>query len=267
MFSSTQDSLVEDSVRESQSIDSQDRGSTKETKAKRTLIIPDVHHKWKKAQEIIDSIPHDHVIHLGDHQDNFGDNVYQAITTAKWTRDRLDAGDTILLGNHDLPYWFWHDKHNWGCGWEPEKHVAIQGIIPAEKRKLFKLWVECEGWVLSHAGFSNIYANLIPHHDIFMEETLWAGSTHPLIYHVGQSRGGRGISGGVLWLDWNDMRPLDNIRQLVGHTPHKKPQHHECRRDDNFDELDWNLDTHLHHYGIIEGGVLSIYEVPTLVKG
>lgn len=233
---------------------------------KRTLILSDIHHKIKKAQEIIDFVPHDHVIHLGDHQDNFGDNVWQAIATAKWTRDRLDAGDTVLLGNHDLPYWFWHEKHNWGCGWEPEKHQAIQDIIPDLERKKFKLWTECEGWVLSHAGFCSMYADLIPHHDIFLEETLWAGTTHPLIYHVGARRGGKGQSGSCLWLDWMDLTrdggPAKNVQQIVGHTPYKKPQSYlgASYEDLSSRTRGWNLDTHLHHYGIIEDGRLTVHE-------
>jgi len=232
------------------------------TKAKRTLIIPDVHHKHKIAQSIIDRVPHDVVIHLGDHQDNFGDTVGHAVNTARWTRDRLDAGDTILLGNHDLPYWFYHEKHHWECGWTPEKHRAIQRYVDINSRKKFKLWVECEGWVLSHAGFCSMYADLIPHHDIFIDETLHAGTTHPLIYHVGASRGGRGNTGGVLWLDWNDFKRLGDLggvasKQIVGHTPHKYPNGKK-RMDGN---TDWCLDTHLCHYGIIEDGKLTIHEV------
>lgn len=230
----------------------------------KTLILPDVHHKHKVAQRIIDHAKCDHVIHLGDHQDDFGDTVGHAVNTAKWTRDRLDAGDTILLGNHDLPYWFPHDKHNWGCGWEPEKHAAIQRYIDAKSRKKFKLWTECEGWVLSHAGFVKMYEDLREHHDIFIEETLWAGTTHPLLYHVGARRGGFGSGaggGGVLWCDWHDLHPRP-FKQIVGHTPYKEPQHKGKETFGNDADLDWNLDTHLHYYGIIEEGKLSIHETP-----
>ena len=228
------------------------------TKVKRTLIIPDVHLKYKIAQSIIDSVPHDAVIHLGDHQDSFGDTIDQAVNTAKWTKDRLDAGDTILLGNHDLPYWFPHPKHEWGCGWDSGKHFAIQRYLSTKDRKKFKLWVECAGWLLSHAGFCSMYTDLIPYHDIFIDETLHAGTTHPLIYAVGASRGGVGRGGGCLWLDWQDMiqEPvLQPFRQIVGHTPYSKPQYHKgCA-------VAHNLDTHLGHYGIIEGGKLSVHEV------
>lgn len=231
----------------------------------KTLILADVHHKWKVAQRIIDHAKCDHVIHLGDHQDDFGDTVGHAVNTAKWTRDRLDAGDTILLGNHDLPYWFPHEKHNWGgCGWEPEKHAAIQRYIGKEDRKKFKLWVECEGWVLSHAGFCSMYADLIPHHDIFIEETLHAGSTHPLICHVGGLRGGKGRGGGVLWMDWRDMiaEPgAPKVAQIVGHTPYPDCQHDTLTTSEGFFTRH-NLDTHLRYYGIIEDGELCICERP-----
>lgn len=221
------------------------------------LIIPDVHHRIKIAQSLIDSVPHDHVIHLGDHQDNFGDSVQDAIATAKWTRERVDAGDTIILGNHDLPYWFWNAKHDWGCGWTPDKHRAIQDIIPEPLRKRFKLWDVVDGWTLSHAGFTSMYSQLIPHHDIFMSETLWEKKTHPLIYHVGEARGGRGSwenGGGIIWLDWDDLQMSTVPSQIVGHTPHAKPKF------DSKKQLHC-LDTHLRHYGILEDGKLSAHDV------
>lgn len=232
------------------------------SKTKRTLILSDVHHKYKKAQKLIDEVKADKVIHLGDHQDNFGDGVGNAVATAKWTRDRLDAGDIILLGNHDLPYWFWNDKHDWGCGWTPDKHRAIQSIIPEYDRLKFKLWVECEGWILSHAGFTAMYADLIPNPLTFLEETLWRGFTHPLIYHVGASRGGVGGGGGVLWLDWNDFKRENALKgvawkQIVGHTPLSYPSGKK-RQDGN---IDWCIDTHLHHYGIIEDGKFTVHSI------
>ncbi len=253
--------LIEDHITETSVREGEQTHREAGTPPKRTLIIPDVHHKHKIAQSIIDHVQADHIIHLGDHQDNFGDTVGHAVNTARWTRDRLDAGDTILLGNHDLPYWFWNDKHDWGCGWTPDKHRAIQSIITRERRCEFKLWVECEGWVLSHAGFTSMYADLIPHHDIFMEETLWYGSTHQLIYHVGARRGGRGSGGGVLWLDWLDLM-LSNppLKQIVGHTPHANFQTYRGLINHDYSQA-WNLDTHLHHYGILEGGELTVHEV------
>jgi len=260
-------SCLQDYKTEEQTRASQQLNTQAGKKAKRTLVLSDVHHKWKKAQVIIDSVPHDHVIHLGDHQDDFGDTPWQALATAKWTKDRLDAGDTILLGNHDLPYWFPHPKHNWGCGWDSGKHNIIQSVLSTKDRKKFKLWVECEGWLLSHAGFCSMYADLVPYHDIFIDETLHSGDTHPLIYSVGAARSGMfsklQSNGGCLWIDWNELKcELDKVgvvwKQIVGHTPHKYPNGKK-RQDGN---TDWCIDTHLKHYGIIEDGEFTTHEVP-----
>lgn len=233
----------------------------------RTLILPDIHHRVHIARAIIDLEKADQIVHLGDHQDNFGDSPANAVVTAAWTKERLEAGDIVLLGNHDLPYWFYHEKHNWGCGWTPEKHRVIQAIIPDELRRKFRLWAEVDGWILSHAGFTSMYADLIPSQDIFLEETLWQGKTHPLIYHVGSRRGGMGPGGGILWLDWDDFKMNEDAsnvawKQIVGHTPHKYPQDKK-RLDGN---TDWNLDTNLKHYGILEDGKLTIKESPSNEK-
>lgn len=260
MQSCLQDNATETSIGTDQPLDRK-AGA----KAKRTLVLPDIHHKWRLAQSIIDQTACDHVIHLGDHQDNFGDNAWQALATAKWTKSRLDAGDTILLGNHDLPYWFPNRKHDWGCGWDQDKHKIIQSVLSTEDRKKFKLWTECEGWLLSHAGFTSMYADLIPHHDIFIDETLHVGGTHPLIYHVGARRGGKGRGGGVLWCDWRDLiqEPAKKpLRQIVGHTPYPEPQYYIQESKGYTPWEAYNLDTHLNHYGIIKNGKLTIHERP-----
>jgi hypothetical protein len=46
------------------------------------------------------------------------------------------------------------------------------------------------------------------------------------------------------------------LNQIVGHTPHNKPQIHKGLRG-----IRHGLDTHLHHYGILEDGKLMVLEV------
>ena len=47
------------------------------------------------------------------------------------------------------------------------------------------------------------------------------------------------------------FEPITGIRQIVGHTPG-----HEVR----YKKGDVCLDTHLHHYGLLEDGELTIVE-------
>lgn len=235
----------------------------------KTLIIPDVHHRIKVAQAIIDKEKADQVVHLGDHQDNFGDGPEDTQRTAKWTRERLEAGDLILLGNHDLPYWFWNYAHDWNCGWTPEKHAAIQNIIPLEMRKKFRLWTSVDGWLLSHAGFfppPALFGAMLTDkgQEIFLDETLWRGETHPIISAVGHSRGGPHARGGILWLDWDKEFLPNEQKQIVGHTPHTQPVFKTYRYDDAIKS--WGLDTHMTHYGILQDGKLTIEKTPTYIK-
>lgn len=217
----------------------------------RTLVIPDVHHRWVRAQVIIDREQADHVVHLGDHQDNHGDIKGDAVATAHWTKSRLDAGDTILLGNHDLPYWFYHHLHE--CpGWDAEKHRAIQPILSPEDRRKLRLWVEVEGWLLSHAGFPSYHSGHI-HEEQYYLEKLWAGRPDPLIY-ASRGRMQRDAIDGVLWLDWDDFVPLIGIRQIVGHTPAPMPR----RKWALGGMANIALDTNLKHYAVIEDGVVTV---------
>jgi len=82
------------------------------------------------------------------------------------------------------------------------------------------------------------------------ENALMGGVAHPA-FVAGMERGGPAKSGGILWCDWQSFEPITGIRQIVGHTPG-----HEVR----YKKGDVCLDTHLHHYGLLEDGELTIVE-------
>lgn len=217
----------------------------------RTLIIPDVHHRIKIAQSIIDSEKADKVVHLGDHQDNFHDTPDHAIATAHWTLSRLEAGDTILLGNHDLQYAFPHPMH--GCsGWTRDKAQFVTPMLHPIRSK-FRLWDQVDGWTLSHAGFSSASLPWINRQDELLD-LLMSGDTHWVIGGSGKIRGGIHKHPGVLWQDWtHEFKPVPNLKQIVGHTALPFPK----QLGDN-----WCIDTHLQHYGIIEDGKFTVHEAP-----
>ncbi len=230
------------------------------TAMSRTLILPDIHHKIERAQSIIDLEHADRIVHLGDHQDNFGDDAAYAAKTATWTKQRLDAGDEIIIGNHDIPYYFPHRLHTWGCGFTRDKKLEVDKHIQRKQLEQFRLWVWVDGWLCSHAGFAKCYAGL---YEGFTEAehtlrlaTLLRGCSEPEIYSVGRERGGKQQFGGILWQDWDALQPLSGLKQLVGHT-----QGRSVRSKHTHDSQNYCIDTGLRHYAIIEDGKLEIREI------
>lgn len=101
-----------------------------------------------------------------------------------------------------------------------------------------------------------------------------------LLLAAGWSRGGMVKYGGITWNDSDiDMVPIPSVMQIFGHSPHPEPDviytykkdqnsvkrqqydlFHLNYNDPSLLSVNFNLDTHLHHYGIIEDGKLTIHE-------
>lgn len=118
-------------------------------------IIPDIHgsHEWEKAKEI----QADYYVFLGDIVDSWnnawpdqGENI---AAFAAWVRE--DPEHRIwLLGNHDWSY-LSQSRNGGNCsGHQSGKAGEIRSLLLANK-DLIKLAWECDGWVFSHAGFTN----------------------------------------------------------------------------------------------------------------
>lgn len=231
----------------------------------KTLVLPDIHHKVVRAQRIIDLEAADRVVHLGDHQDNYNDSPDDARQTALWTRERLAAGDEIIIGNHDLPYYYHTDYSNWRCGWGPLKHRAVRETLSQGSIRMMRLWVWVDGWLCSHAGITSSYLQGLPcgtwsctpaYQEHFLD-LLAAGLPVPLVHDVGRRRGGDLAHGGLLWEDFRDLHGTPGLKQLVGHT--QAPDVRERYWPDRGAEV--CIDTGLRHYAIIKDGELVIREI------
>src|SRR5690349_5437362 len=123
----------------------------------RWLIIPDVHDKIHKVQQIITRTPHDRLLLLGDYFDDYRTGVTDAADTAKQVKDWLHEANTVcLLGNHDMSYGWGRQNRRLVCpGYDPAKWIVIHGILPSRDWQRFKLhsWLEGEQglWLVSHA--------------------------------------------------------------------------------------------------------------------
>ena len=71
----------------------------------RWLILPDIHDKIRRSNNIIEREPHDQPLLMGDFFDDFQNEVTDAADTAKQVKHWLNASNTTcLLGNHDMSY-------------------------------------------------------------------------------------------------------------------------------------------------------------------
>src|ERR1017187_4459046 len=82
----------------------------------RWLILPDIHDKIRRANQIIECEPHDHLLLLGDYFDDFRTGVTDAADIARQVKRWLNAPNTTcLLGSHDMSYeWGRQNRRRWG---------------------------------------------------------------------------------------------------------------------------------------------------------
>jgi hypothetical protein len=195
------------------------------------LIIPDVHHKLKLAEKIRTNHPTMPAIFLGDYFDDFDDTIGDMKATCRWLKEALEnSDDESLLGNHCFAYVSYELGVRWGfcTGWRIDKQQVFHQYFPKDSLLDRGSWLtECQGWLISHAGLSSdLYRSFRKRRTIDeitqsaadAEAALRAGVQHPA-FLAGVDRGGRQKFGGILWCDWERVRPIPGIRQVVGHTP------------------------------------------------
>jgi hypothetical protein len=276
----------------------------------RTLVISDIHNRIVTAQRLIDTVPHDSVVLLGDYFDSFGDSVDMANNTAVWLRDVAlpNPKITFLLGNHDTHY-FWPHHHYFRCsGYTDMKRDAIRKELNRENTnnfERFKFYHIEQGFFFAHAGLDNR-----PWKDMkrvftedgsktkleFVDEVLshWVIQARKDIgmdrrvelLGAGWDRGGLQQVGGINWVDFSNLSPVQGINQIVGHTPHRVPdvkiqkQGGAITVKDIFEYYDikhfpackdplsinYALDTHSKHYIVIEDGEVQVWDVQHNMK-
>lgn len=215
----------------------------------RTLIVPDVHENIEQVIRVLAVESFDKAVFLGDWVDRFKTQPGNLDDTIRWLYKNVDNEDfTFLYGNHDLPYAF--SVYDLGCSGHQSDPLIGTFFKSDIAKKNFRLFADVDGWVLSHAGFTdkNIHTRNSVAQDAITH--LEKGYMHHLV-EAGMSRGGRQPVGGCTWLDFRDeFEPVEGFRQIVGHSRGEMPR----RNGMNF-----CIDTGLKHYAIIEDGKLSIW--------
>lgn len=227
------------------------------------LILPDIHNKYRKAEEIIKYEEPDRILFLGDYFDDFGDTVKDADDTSRWLADSLNTKNrTHLIGNHDLSYMT--DNPELKCtGYTTDKHEVIcNNKIPWDKMLLF---CQVDDWLCTHAGLSLEF--YIQHKTA---DTVWEfleKSRHDLkkiddvtyakiFFQVGSSRGGTDSVGGILWCDYGEFTDIPGIKQIFGHT-----RGNSVRYKKTVDSEHYCIDTMLNHYAIYENSTMQVRSV------
>lgn len=227
-----------------------------------TLVIPDIHTKYEKAQRIIEKYKFDEVVCLGDYFDDFYDNPKVNKKTAEWLKEFVRKENCIaLFGNHEFNY-LYNKKIDLCSGYSSSKNWKINHILSFSDWNQLKYYYYTQGWYLTHAGISfNVYCHPIKGfckeflNDLIKEQITQTsiGCKGPL-NSVGHMRGDTEDSGGLLWCHFPDeFKSIPGVKQVFGHTP--------AQRVRKTDLNEWCIDTHLNHVAMIRNGSLQIRDV------
>ena len=229
-------------------------------KAKRTLIVPDVHERMSQLTRILSQHldQASRVVFLGDWFDTFAPYNIDRITavckfivdSAEVLRDMSGRGVPVthLLGNHDCHYAFADQKFQCS-GYAARTKMAVDALIPVDVWRKFHVFTKVGPYTVSHAGFCEHtlqYAR--PEIEREAIETALAGG-FDLIFGAGHARGGWLPFGGPTWLDWDyEFSHIPDVPQIVGHTPHRKVQ----SKGEKGQLQSWDLDTHSKHIAWVD---------------
>jgi len=249
----------------------------------RTLIIPDLHNDTDRAETIISTHGGgcDRIVFLGDFFDQFHDTSADAERVARWLVKSVaeDSRRMHLVGNHDMPYLGGEmTAEVYRCpGWSLEKYRAASSVLQDLDRSKLYAAVECDGWLLSHAGFhrSHLEARTMEQLLLVCEEAFERalGGVPDPIFSPSRARGFGAHVGGVTWLDWSrEFMAVDGWHQIVGHSPSRsvraaystemfvgqhritrEPVPTELSNRTHYTSMNWCLDTQLQAVGVIEG--------------
>lgn len=252
-----------------------------DSKNKKIVIFSDVHNDIHRVKNIIKEESADLNICLGDWFDSFEyDTSKDYKETASYLLEYLNNDKNISLwGNHDLHY-IADNKSTLCSGYENWKYIDIDGVIANNRgnvKNKLKWFIRIDDWLCTHAG---LHANHLPavfnlktneniNDDIdnfLSSQSLIADiklntNERFWFWEAGRARGGRARFGGIVWLDFNrEFDPIDNVKQIVGHTP-RYYHEIECHKTEGYlDALDGSnicIDTGLNQYITITDGKME----------
>lgn len=236
---------------------------------KRTLIISDIHLRWKLVDNIINKESPDEIIFLGDYFDDFGDTPIKNLVMAEWLVHSLEQPNRIhLMGNHDIMYGA-RDRNYRCSGYNEDKEYLINTVMTRDHWKQFKMYYWLDDILCSHAGVHVHFhkQNSVNGRDLktWLEQESKlalhnAFERRPQIhemFNAGYSRGGIQLYGGIVWCDFDEFKGIPGVKQIFGHTPQSIPTWKNYDEDGLTSE-NLCLDTHNRDYAIYSNGELEI---------
>jgi hypothetical protein len=255
--------------------------------ARSCLVIPDVHQDlaWVErifACERIDApdCPHEEIVFLGDYFDSRRPPRTRAgvAATCVWLNEKhrtLGPRAVFLLGNHDVQYLEArsaclqhrtprHLRYKCGAAFSHSAAKQIAKTLSAGFWRDARLFVQVNGWLLSHAGLTSVpwsagatwdesRAVLEASCVKALRTTSGPDVPHPLL-QAGRARGGDAPVGGITWLDWDDeFEDTFPLPQIVGHTVSETGARRRGRS--------WCLDGGQTCYGILTPDDFSVRSV------
>lgn len=213
------------------------------------VVVPDIHHKHKRIQNLLDNIEYNKAIFIGDYYDDFHDSDLEAAETTKWLKRSLQNPRHIhLLGNHDLPY-YTNGNGLFCSGYTPWKNQAINKIMTKEdwdKLKTFHLQtINNKKFLFTHAGLTNsLLKTDVENLRAFLNKADKRFRNNPLdggnwMTYVGFAVGGDRPKGGIFWCRPREFSPTEGLCQIFGHTPTDDLEPLEIHLNN------WAIDTHL----------------------
>lgn len=199
------------------------------------VIVADPHNNHKKLDTILKKEDGDINICLGDWFDSFHlDDPSDYTATATYLKDTFlpNPKNYTLFGNHDIHYLF-KSPVCWCSGYEHWKYNAIDKVLGSDRGSIqekFYWAIVVDDILLTHAGLDRRLLTPIcddSNEVIFkyLDESAKDANTKIKInerhwfYEAGYARGGRNKAGGIVWCDFNEeFQPIDELRQIVGHT-------------------------------------------------
>lgn len=173
------------------------------------LVVGDIHGRLEIVEKVLAS-KYD-VVFLGDFLDSYDRSVEDQVQSLRLALEAVEEGRAqSVVGNHELSYL----GALFCSGWKSDTQTYVNDL---EDRitKSFKNYIEEEGFLISHAGVSNV---MLETQGVTLQEYLDNGEFE----QVGYSRGGSYRCGGLYWCDWfEDFEPVEGVNQIVGHSGYR----------------------------------------------
>lgn len=182
-----------------------------------TICVGDLHGKIEVAEEMLQE-KEKSIVFMGDFLDSFDRNIHDQLDLLLMVLDAVKNRDEVssLMGNHELSYLEMQYRCS-GYKWQLDHNLTEE--TKKDMRSNLNLWLETDGFFLSHAGISRRWVPPKWQDDV---PGYLAKATTDEQYQIGASRGGYHDVGGLLWCDYHaDFRPIRSIKQVFGHTAMK----------------------------------------------